>query len=99
MPIFNVVTDLYINRMATEQGEHLNYSHQRHYLSCTSHGGGRVPTSTNYELLFFDFRKLLPYLTDDGKTHLQQLIATEKELQRDRSDINLCRARVSMKSK
>ena len=66
-------------RFVTEQGEHLNYEHQRFYLNCTAHGGGVNHSPTNLELLFYDFRKMLPHLTVDGKTEYTAWLEEEKE--------------------
>ena len=70
----------------TEQGEHLNYEHQRFFLNRTAHGGGTNPVPTNFDLMFYDFRKLLPHLTEAGKTEFQEWL--NKERQKDQRYYN-----------
>ena len=55
-------------KFVTEQGEHINYEHQRFFLNRTAHGGGTNPVPKNFNLMFRTSESSFPHLTEAGET-------------------------------
>lgn len=69
-------------RFSSEQGEHLHYSHNRFYLNCTSHGGGKGSKPEPLQLIMFDFRRLVKMIPDTAIGRYQDWLAEAEERQR-----------------